>query len=377
MEKRDYYEVLGVGRDASPEELKKAFRKAALKYHPDRNPNDPDAERKFKEAAEAYEVLSDPEQRARYDRYGHAGISGRPHTDFTHVPFEDIFSHFSDIFGGSFLDELFGGVRTRRGPARGAHRRVQVSLSLEEAARGVEQTIEISRQEYCDTCGGSGARPGTGPTICPYCHGTGMVQQRRGFFVMQQTCPSCRGQGRFVATPCGTCGGTGRHPKRVQVHLRIPAGVADGQRLVVPGEGDPGEPGAPRGDLYVDVRIKAHPIFERDGDNILCEVPIGFAQAALGAEIEVPTLTGKARLRIPRGTQSGRIFRLNGQGMPSLDGRSRGAQLVRVFIETPRHLTREQEELLRRFAETEDINVTPKRKTFFDKVKRYLENLTG
>ncbi len=378
MSKRDYYEVLGVNREASQEELKKAFRKAALKYHPDRNPDDAEAEARFKEIAEAYEVLSDVNQRTRYDQFGHAGVSGARHTDFR--GFEDIFSHFSDIFGGSFFDDLFGGAfgGRRGGPARGAHRRVQLNLTLEEAARGVEQSIEITRNEYCDTCKGSASAPGSEPASCPYCKGAGVVQQRRGFFVMQQTCPNCQGRGQVIANPCKSCDGAGRQQKRVTVKLRIPEGVADGQRLAVHGEGDPGDNGAPRGDLYCDIRIRPHDIFERHGDDILCEVPIGFSQAALGTEIEVPTIEGKAKVRIPHGTQSGKIFRLNGQGMPRLHGGGmRGNAFVRVVIETPRSLNEQQEALLRKFAELEDVNVSPKRKSFVDKVKNYFEMLTG
>ena len=373
MAKRDYYEALGVGRDASSEQLKKAFRKAALKYHPDRNPDDKEAEAKFKEVAEAYEVLSSPDQRARYDQFGHQGVSGARHTDFSGVGVEDIFSHFSDIFGSGFFDELFGGGGRRATQRTGAHRRIQITLTLEEACWGVEQTIEITRNELCDTCGGTGAKPGTGPTHCPYCKGSGMVQQRRGFFVMQQTCPNCHGRGRIIADLCPACGGSAHQQKRVKVQLQIPPGVSNGQRLVVAGEGDAGDNTVPRGDLYCDMRIRPHDIFEREGNDILCEVPIGFAQAALGAEIEVPTLNGKALIRIPRGTQSGRVFRLAGQGMPHLHGRGRGSQLVHVVIETPRSLTGEQEDLLREFAKTEDVNVTPRRKSFFDKVKNYFE----
>lgn len=376
MAKRDYYEVLGVGRQATPEELKKAFRKSALKHHPDRNPDNKKAEARFKEVAEAYEVLSDAKQRARYDQFGHQGVAGAAHMDFSHAGVEDIFSHFSDIFGSTF-DDLFGGGRSHSARHAGAHRRIQVSLSLEEAARGHKQTIELTRNEPCQACKGSGAKPGTAPNECPYCHGSGVVQQRQGFFVMQQTCPNCRGQGKVIADPCAKCGGSAHEQKRVAVQLEIPAGVADGQRLVVPSAGDAGDLGAPRGDLYCDIRIKPHEIFERHGDDILCEVPIGFSQAALGAEIEVPTLDGKAHVQIPKGTQSNRVFRLNHKGMPHLHARGRGSHFVRVAIETPRSLTREQEELLRQFAKTEDVNVSPKRKSFLDKVKSYLEDLAG
>lgn len=374
MAKQDYYEVLGVGKGATPEELKKAFRKMALKHHPDRNKSDKDAETRFKAAAEAYEVLNDPDTRARYDRYGHAGIgAGRePHFNGT----EDVFSHFADIFGGSVFEEFFG--RQQRGGARaGTHRRIQVELTFEEAARGVEQTIELTRNELCAECNGSGAKKGSGPATCPYCHGYGEVEQRRGFFVMRQTCPTCRGAGKVVQDPCEACKGAGRQAARVKVPLRIPAGVAEGQRLVVRGEGDPGDAGAPRGDLYCDIRVKPHAFFEREGDDLLCEVPISFAQAALGAVVEVPTLEGRTELSIPRGTQSGRVFRITGKGFHSLQGRGRGSEMVRVVIDVPRSLTREQEDLMRQFAETEEVNVSPRRKSFLDKAKKYIEGLAG
>jgi molecular chaperone DnaJ len=373
MAKKDYYEVLGIERNATAEELKKAFRKAALKHHPDRNKNDKGSEKLFKEAAEAYEVLSDPDQRARYDRFGHEGLAGGHGPNFTGV--DDILSHFADLFGGGVFGDMFAGGP---GHARaGANRRIQMELTFEEAARGVEQAVEITRNEYCDSCEGSGAKKGTGPTTCPYCHGYGEIEHRRGFFVMRQTCSNCRGSGQVVQDPCSDCNGSGRKPRRVRVPLRIPAGVGDGQRLVVRGEGDPGERGAPRGDLYCDIRLRPHEFFVREGDDVVCEVPISFTQAALGAEIEVPTLEGKTTLRITRGTQSGRAFRLHGLGFPSLTGRSRGAQEVRVVIEVPRSLTREQDELLRKLAETEEVHVTPKRKSFFDKVKKYVEGLAG
>ena len=373
MAKRDYYKILGVDRNASPEDLKKAFRRAALKHHPDRNPDNKEAEARFKEAAEAYEVLSNSEQRRRYDQFGHEGLAGMRAHQFT--GFQDIFSHFADIFGGSMFEDLFGGGT--RGSRVGMHRRVQMHLTFEEAAAGFDQSIEITRNEYCDACGGSGMKPGTSPAACPYCHGHGEVEQRRGFFVMRQTCPNCRGAGHVISDPCSACQGSGRQGKRIQVHIRIPAGVADGQRLVVQGEGDPGENGAPRGDLYCDIRLKPHVIFQRQDNDVICELPISLTQAALGCEIEVPTLQGKANVRIPRGTQSGRVFRLNGLGFPNLQGRMRGSQLVQVYIETPRTLTREQEEILRRFAETEDVNVTPRRKSFIDKVRKYVEDLAG
>jgi molecular chaperone DnaJ len=365
MAKQDYYEALGVARDASAEDLKKAFRKAALKHHPDRNPGDKEAEQKFKECAEAYEVLSDPERRARYDRFGHEGLSGARQPHFTGM--DDIFSHFADVFGSGFFQDLAGG---RGGPRHGAHRRIQMELTLEEAFRGVEQTIEIARNETCEECRGSGARRGSGPATCPYCHGYGQVQQRRGMFVMRQTCPNCRGQGQVIRAPCARCSGSGQESRQAKVAIRVPPGIADGQRLVARGEGDPGEQGAPRGDLYCDIHVKPHSTFAREGDDLLCEAPITFTQAALGADIEVPTLEGTARLHVPRGTQSGRVFRMAGKGMPSLSGRARGHQLVRVVVDVPKSLTDEQEQLLRRLAELEAVHVTPRRKSFLDKMKK-------
>ncbi len=279
MAEQDYYEILGVPRDASADDLKKAFRKAALKHHPDRNPGDKEAEGKFKQAAEAYEILSDPEQRARYDRFGRQGVTSHPGQQYTGV--DDILSHFADLFGGAFFEEMFGG---RRGPRPGTHRRIQMELTFEEAARGVEQTIEITRNELCGECGGTGAKRGSGPTVCPYCHGHGEVQHRRGFFMMTAPCANCRGTGQVVRDPCPACRGNGRQPTRVKIPLRIPAGVADGERIAYRGGGDPGDDGSHRGDLYCDIRVKPHEIFSRDGDDVICEVPISFTQAALGAD---------------------------------------------------------------------------------------------
>lgn len=366
MSKQDYYETLGVARDASAEDLKKAFRKAALKHHPDRNPGDKEAEKTFKECAEAYEILSDPERRARYDRYGHQGLSGARQPHFTGM--DDIFSHFADVFGSGFFQDLMGG---RGGPRQGAHRRIQIDLTFEEVFHGVEQTIEIGRNEVCPECDGSGAKRGSGPATCPYCHGYGQVQQRRGMFVVRQTCPNCHGQGQVIRDPCAKCSGSGLESRQVKVTIRVPPGIADGQRLVLRGEGDPGDRGAPRGDLYCDIRVKPHAIFAREGDDVLCEAPITFTQAALGAEIEVPTLEGMARVQVPRGTQSGRVFRLAGKGFPILSGHGRGHQLVRVVIDVPKSLTDEQEQLLRKLAELEAVNVTPRRKSFLDKAKKY------
>jgi len=373
MGKRDYYEVLGVSRDAGPEALEKSFRKLAIRYHPDRNPDGrEEAEAKFKEAAEAYDVLRDPEKRRLYDQYGHAGLSGAHVRGFS--GFDDIFATFSDLFGGgSLFEDFFGGPRSRR--RAGPDRRVQVELTFEEVVAGVEKTVQFTRNEYCEECGGSGARRGTRPVACPYCHGRGRVQHRQGFMVLQETCPQCRGTGAVIQEACPRCGGSGRVPKPVRIAIKMPPGVPDGQRFIVRREGDPGENGAPRGDLYCDVRVRPHSIFEREGDDIVCELPIGFAQAALGGELEVPTLRGRASLRIPRGTQSGKVLRLAAEGFPMITGRGRGDQLVRIVIETPKRLTPRQEQLLREFAETEDQNVSPRRKSFFERVKRYFEGL--
>ena len=372
MAKRDYYEVLGVDRSAAEDDLKKAFRKSAMKFHPDRNPDDKEAEARFKEAAEAYEVLSDSDKRSRYDQYGFEGVEGVGRS-YRSSSFEDIFRHFGDIFGGSVFDDFFGGGRSRR--RTGAHRRIQLESSLEEAATGVDKVVEIRRNEICGECQGTGAEPGTAPTTCPYCHGHGEIQQRQGFFIMRQTCPNCQGSGAIIRDRCRKCRGEGRIPRKAKISIRIPPGVDHGQRLVVRGEGDPGDNGAPRGDLYVDIAVKPHPIFQREGDHVLCEVPISFAQAALGSDLEIPTLYGRVKVNVPRGTQSGRVFRLSGQGMPNMQGFGKGDQLVRVAVETPKKLSSEQEELLRKYADLEDRSVHPKRESFLDAVKKYFEGL--
>ena len=366
MAKRDYYEVLGVERSASADEIKSVFRKLALKYHPDRNPGDKSAEQKFKEAAEAYEVLSDPEKKRRYDQFGHEGLRGTTMRGFS--SFEDIFDAFSDVFGGGLFDGFFGGGRRR--PRRGASLECEVVLEFEEAAFGESKTIDVTRQEICENCSGRGARPGTQPVTCPYCGGRGQIVQAQGFFSIQTTCPRCKGRGTHIETPCPRCDGVGRAAKRTKIDIRVPPGVQDGMSLRLAGQGEIGDDGALRGDLYCYLHVKPHPLFERAGDDIVCHVPIGFGQAALGAPVEVPTLRGKALLNIPCGTQSGDVLRLRGQGLPRPRG-GQGDQLVAVTIETPRKLTAKQEELLREFAETENEHVTPERKGFLDKVKDY------
>jgi len=376
-EKRDYYEVLGVPKNADAEAIKRAYRKIALRWHPDKNPGNKEAEERFKEAAEAYEVLSDPEKRAAYDRFGHQGVGGRARQFGS---FEDIFSAFGDIFGGgaggSIFDEFFGGGRGRRGTAgrgQGAHLKVDLEVRLEEVFSGAKKSIEIVREETCSRCRGDGARPGTAPVRCRDCGGRGEIVRSQGFFAMRSTCPRCHGRGEVVEEPCPDCGGTGRRPQRRQITVTIPPGVEDGTQLRVPGEGEAGHRGGPRGDLFCEVHVLPHELFRRSGDDIILEVPIGFAQAALGAEIEVPTLKGKSLLTIPRGTASGTMLRMRGMGLPRLDGYGVGDQLVRVVVEVPSRLTKEQEELLRRFAALEEQNVGSKRRSFLEKMRELFE----
>jgi molecular chaperone DnaJ len=379
MAKRDYYEILGVSRDASADEIKKAYRKLAMKYHPDRNPDDKAAETKFKEAAEAYEVLRDAEKRQRYDRFGHEGVAGQAH-EFS--DFEDIFSHFSDIFGagggggggGSIFDGIFGGMgggRGRGGVQAGASLKCRVTLTFEEAAFGCSKTIELKRNELCGDCNGSGAAPGSSPASCATCHGQGQVYRSQGFFSIATTCPKCGGAGTVIDKPCRSCGGSGRQPRAVKVKVNIPPGVEDGTRMRIPDEGEPGARGGPRGDLFCYIFVQAHEFFERHGDDVYCEVPITFSQAALGTDLEVPTLKGRARLKVPGGTQSMQVFRLRGQGIRNMHGRGTGDQIVRVIVETPRKLNGRMEELFRELATLEDKNVSPQRRSFIDKLKGY------
>ncbi len=370
MAKADYYTILGVSRDASSEEMKRVYRKMALKYHPDRNPGDKEAEQRFKEAAEAYEVLSDPEKRSLYDRWGREGLRGVPARDFGHI--ENIFDLFGEIFGGHSIFEEFFGTR-RRGPQRGEDLGVEVSLNLEEVAEGVKRTINVEKYEFCQECGGTGAKAGTGPTRCSYCGGRGQIIDTQGFFTLRRTCPRCQGSGQVIETPCSPCKGKGKVLKEKELEVSIPAGVEEGNRIRVTGQGHAGDNGAPPGDLYCFIRLQPHPLFQRRGRDIILSMPISFAQAALGDLVEVPSLGGRANLRIPKGIQSGDVLKMKGRGLPDLHGYGRGDQLVQVIIETPKKLTREQEELLRRFAETENIHLTPKRKSFLQKVKEYFK----
>jgi len=376
--KRDYYEVLGVARTASDEEIKRAYRKLAMKYHPDRADGDKAAaEARFKECAEAYEVLSDAQKRQRYDQYGHAGVAGRH--DFSHMDVSDIFSMFDEIFGG-----MGGGFGPRRGGGRSGAQRgfdleTQVELSLEEVARGAEKTIEFDRSDKCESCGGSGAKPGSSPIVCPQCGGQGRVAQQGfgGMFRMVTTCPACRGHGQVIREHCPACRGTGRQARRRVVTIHIPPGVHDGQAVRVAGEGEPGVGGGPHGDLHCYIVIRPHPLFSRHNNDLVCQVPISFTQAALGATIEVPSLSGKEQLEIPPGTQHGEVFKIKGKGLPDLRSKRTGDELIQVLIEIPKKLTEKQRQLLRDFAATEDASVMPQRKSFMDKLKELKDKLTG
>jgi len=364
-EKRDYYELLGLNRGADQEAVKKAYRKLALKYHPDRNPGDKPAEEKFKEISEAYQVLADPQKRSQYNQFGHAAFgNGGPFKggfDFT-SGFEDI---FGDIFG-----EFFGTGRTRQQTrVRGDDLRYNLDISFEEAAFGVDKKIKIPRQSPCDACHGSGSKPGSSPQTCPTCRGRGQVSFQQGFFHVSRTCNQCRGQGSFISNPCNACHGAGQVRKSHTLNVKIPPGVDTGSRLKLRNEGGSGSSGGPPGDLYVVIQVKPHPIFMRDGLDIICEVPIGFVQAALGTDIEVPTLEKKVKMKIPPGTQSGKVFRLKGKGVRDVQGYYRGDQHVRVVLETPTHLTSRQKELLKEFAALGGEEVHPLSKGFFDKVK--------
>ncbi|MBX3402024.1 MAG: molecular chaperone DnaJ [Phycisphaeraceae bacterium] len=373
---RDYYEVLSVERTVDGEEIKRAYRRLAMKYHPDRNPGDAEAEVKFKECAEAYEVLSDPEKRARYDRFGHEGLrgGGAAAHDFSRMDVTDIFSMFSDIFGGG--GGGFGGGMGGRGggQARGYDLETEVQITLEDVLKGCEEEVEFTRLDLCDRCTGTGAKPGTKPVKCKTCDGQGRVQQSGlgGMFRMVTNCPACGGRGQVVKEFCEACRGKGRQPKKRTLSVRIPPGVSDGQAVRIRGEGEPaptvGGEGV-RGDLHVVVRVQDHPLFKREGDHLIMEMPIGFTQAALGAELEVTTLDGKQKLTIARGTQHGSILRVQEAGLPSLRTGRRGDLLVVTKIEIPRKMTAQQEKLLREFAATENHDVLPESQGFWKKMK--------
>lgn len=367
-QKRDYYEILGVQKNVNPQELKSAFRKVALQYHPDRNPGDQEAEEKFKEASEAYEVLSDPERRARYDRFGHAGAGGGAGFEgfggFQGVNINDI---FGDIFG-----EIFGGGgrgRGRGGVGRGADLRYNLEISFEEAAFGCRPKVPIPRPKKCETCSGSGSKSGAAPKQCATCGGVGEVRFTQGFFAVSRACHDCNGTGAVIPDPCSKCKGSGKVPSEEVLEVNIPGGVDNGTRVRLSGMGEPGERGGPAGDLYVTVIVREHPLFQREDNEVFCEVPISFTQAALGAKIDVPTLDGKVKMTIPGGTQTGKVFRLKGKGIPHLHSQQRGDQHVRVIIETPTELSAKQRELLEKFADLSGEESHPQSKSFFDKVK--------
>ncbi|MCX7634505.1 MAG: molecular chaperone DnaJ [Syntrophales bacterium] len=347
MVKRCYYEILGVDRRATEEEIKKSYRRLAMQYHPDRNPGDREAEERFKEAAEAYEVLSDPQKREIYDHYGHEGLSNTGFRGFS--GFDDIFASFGDIFGDIFGFSN-GRTRSRTAARAGADLRYDLKISFMDAAFGVTKEIEVEKMERCRPCEGTGAAPGTSPELCGRCRGRGQVTQSSGFFSISTTCPHCRGLGRVITQPCRNCRGTGRARTSKRVEVKIPAGVDNGSRLRLRGEGEEGEYGGPNGDLYIFIHVEEHEFFKRSDDDIYCRVPISFVQAALGATIEVPTLTGTEKLKIPRGTPGGKIFRLKGKGFPRLRGYGRGDQVIETTIVVPTNLNRRQEELLKEFA---------------------------
>ena len=376
MSKRDYYEVLGVAKTAADQEIKSAYRKLALKYHPDRNHGSKDAEDKFKEAAEAYAVLADADKRRMYDRFGHAGLGNSAGFDpSVFTGFEDILGGLGDIFGFGTVFSGAAGQR-RTGPQRGADLRYDLEISFEESAKGSETAIQIPRQEPCEACKGSGAAPGTKPTTCPQCQGRGQLRYQQGFFTVARTCSQCRGSGSIISKPCTECRGSGRIPKERKITVRIPAGIATGQRLRLSGEGEAGPSGGPAGDLYVVIHVQDHPFFQRDGNDLFCEIPLNYPTLALGGEINIPTLEGDENFTVPEGTQSGATFSLRGRGMPDVSGRGRGNLIVRVKLVTPKKLTREQKKLLEELAATmpkEKFQPTPAAdqddKGLFDRVK--------
>ncbi|EEZ00706.1 chaperone protein DnaJ [Vibrio sp. RC586] len=377
MSKRDFYEVLGVGRDASERDIKKAYKRLAMKYHPDRNSGDAGAAEKFKEVKEAYEILTDAQKKAAYDQYGHAafeqgagGFGGGGGADFGDI--------FGDVFG-----DIFGGGRRGGGPRaqRGSDLRYNMELSLEEAVRGCSKEIEVPTLVHCDSCDGSGAKKGTSAQTCGTCHGHGQVQMRQGFFAVQQTCPTCHGKGKIIKDPCNVCHGQGRKQKTKTLNVKIPAGVDTGDRIRLAGEGEAGEMGAPAGDLYVQVHVKEHHIFERDGNNLYCEVPVSFAMAALGGEVEVPTLDGRVSLKVPAETQTGRMFRMRGKGVKGVRSAALGDLIVKLVVETPVNLSARQKELLKEFEEScggeAATKHKPKAEGFFNGVKKFFDDLTS
>lgn len=376
MAKRDYYEVLSVDRSADEKEIKKAYRRVAMKYHPDRNPDDPDADDKFKEATEAYDVLTTAEKREAYNRYGHAAVDGQMGGGGgAGGNFSDIFGDvFGDIFGGAG-----GGGRGRGGAERGSDLRYTLDISLEDAVRGTTAEIRVPTLVSCGTCSGSGARKGSSPTTCGTCGGVGQVRMQQGFFQVQQTCPNCRGRGNTISDPCNSCNGQGRVEKTKKLSVKVPPGVDTGDRIRLAGEGEAGTSGGPAGDLFVQLSVRDHPIFERDGKHLYCEVPITFVDASLGGELEVPTLDGRVKLKIPAETQTGKLFRLRGKGVQPVRGGGVGDLLCRAVVETPVNLNKRQKELLREFQESlgqnGDHSHSPRQKSWFEGVKNFFEDM--
>lgn len=375
MAKRDYYEILGVSKGVDAKELKKAYRKLAMKYHPDRNPDDKDADAKFKEATEAYEILGDQQKRAAYDQYGHAGVD----PNAAGGGFGGGGGNFSDVFGDVFGD-IFGGGGggggRRGGPQRGSDLRYTMDLSLEEAVRGIEKKIRVPTLTSCDPCGGSGAKPGTKPKTCGTCGGAGQVRMQQGFFSVQQTCPTCRGQGTIIDDPCNSCHGRGVKEETKTLSVKIPPGVDTGDRIRLSGEGEAGAMGGPAGDLYVQVSVREHELFHRDGRNLYCDVPISIVDAALGGELEIPTLDGRVKLKIPAETQSGKLFRLRSKGVTPVRGGAAGDLLCRVQVETPVNLNSNQKDLLMKFQESlTGEKHSPQKKSWFEGVKRFFEDI--
>lgn len=372
MSKRDYYEVLGVEKGAGKDEIKKAYRKKAMKYHPDRNPDDAEAEAKFKEASEAAEVLLDENKKSRYDQFGHAGVDGQAGGGFGGGGFGD-FGDLGDIFG-----DIFGGGRSRGGRRRSAARpgndlQMTLEVDFSEAAFGCEKNISLTRLAECETCHGTGGKDGSKPVNCDMCGGMGEVRRQQGFFTVSQTCPKCSGAGQTVSDPCGTCHGDGRTRKKTELEVKVPGGIDHGQRLKLTGEGDAGSKGGPAGDLYVVIDIKEHELFERDGFDVHCTIPVSFSQAALGAEVEVPTLDGKVSVKVPTGTQSGKKMRLKGKGIQRLGGYGNGDQIMHIHVETPQKLSKEQEELFQKLSTFDTESSHPMSNGFFDKVKNLFQ----
>jgi len=375
---RDYYEVLGVAKDADENAIKRSYRKLAMKYHPDKNPDDAKAAENFREITEAYEVLSDANKRARYDQYGHAGVDDQMHDFWGRGGAQDsnAFRDFGDLFGDAF-GEMFGGGGGQRRAARGADLRYNLNITLEEAAVGREVELKIPKHIACKPCKGSGAKPGTNPVPCSTCGGHGQVQMQQGFFAMRRTCPTCHGSGTRIESPCVECGGSGRVKTEKNLKVKIPAGVYDGAQVRVGGEGEVGPQGAPAGDLYLVITLKPHAIFTREGADLHCDMPITFPQATLGAEVDAPTLDGKVKIKIPAGTEGGRVFRLRGHGVPDVRVGQKGDLYVRVQIAVPKKMSAKQEMLLRQFAEETGDEVYPERSSFLGKVKDFFDDLSS